>query len=129
MGAEHKTKVLLVDDEPIIRAVGTDALEEAGFEVIEAKDADDAVRILEMLGEVHVLFTDIRMPGSMNGLELARLVHERWPAMKILVTSGDTWPTTTQLPDDGHFLAKPYRMDALQNEVSSLMTCARAGRS
>jgi DNA-binding NtrC family response regulator len=125
MGVEYKTKILLVEDEPIIRAVGTDALEEAGFEVIEAKDADDAVRILELLGEVHVLFTDIRMPGSMNGLELAQLVHERWPAMKILVTSGDTWPTNTQLPDDGHFLPKPYRMDALQNEVCSLVTQAR----
>lgn len=122
MSVQYKTKILLVEDEPVIRAVGTDALEEAGFEVIEAIDADDAVRILEMLGEVHVLFTDIRMPGSMNGLELAQLVHERWPAMKILVTSGDTWPTSKQMPDDGHFLPKPYRMDALQNEVTSLFT-------
>lgn len=122
MGSRLKTKVLLVEDEPMIRAIGIDALEEAGFEVIEAQDADEAVRILEMLGEVHVLFTDIRMPGSMNGLELAKLVHERWPAMKILVTSGDTWPTSTQIPDDGHFLAKPYRLDALQNEVTSLLS-------
>jgi DNA-binding NtrC family response regulator len=122
MSAEYKTKILLVEDEPVIRAVGMDALEEAGFEVIEAIDADDAVRILESLGEVHVLFTDIRMPGSMNGLELAQLVHERWPAMKILVTSGDTWPTHKQLPDHGHFLPKPYRMDALQEEVSALLT-------
>ncbi|MBB4857353.1 DNA-binding NtrC family response regulator [Novosphingobium chloroacetimidivorans] len=111
----------MVEDEPMIRAIGIDALEEAGYEVIEAKDADEAVRILEMLGEVHVLFTDIRMPGSMNGLELAKLVHERWPAMKILVTSGDTWPTSTQIPDEGHFLAKPYRLDTLQNEVTSLL--------
>ncbi|VWX53287.1 conserved hypothetical protein [Novosphingobium sp. 9U] len=121
MGSRLKTKVLLVEDEPMIRAIGIDALEEAGFEVIEAKDADEAVRILELLGEVHVLFTDIRMPGSMNGLELAKLVHERWPAMKILVTSGDTWPTQTQIPDEGHFLPKPYRLEALQNEVSSLL--------
>lgn len=121
MGSRLKTKVLLVEDEPMIRAIGIDALEEAGYEVIEAKDADEAVRILEMLGEVHVLFTDIRMPGSMNGLELAKLVHERWPAMKILVTSGDTWPTSTQIPDEGHFLAKPYRLDTLQNEVTSLL--------
>jgi DNA-binding NtrC family response regulator len=112
---------LLVEDEPMIRAIGMDALEEAGFEVIEAKDADEAVRILEGLGEVHVLFTDVRMPGSMNGLELAQLVHERWPAMKILVTSGDTWPTPSALPDDGHFLPKPYRLDALQDEVTSLL--------
>jgi len=121
MGLQTRAKVLLVEDEPMIRAIGMDALEDAGYEVIEARDADEAVRILELLGEVHVLFTDIRMPGSMDGLALARLVHERWPAMKILITSGDTFPRTSQLPDDGHFLAKPYRMDALQNEVTSLL--------
>ncbi|MBB3938479.1 DNA-binding NtrC family response regulator [Novosphingobium fluoreni] len=121
MASRLKTRVLLVEDEPIIRAVGTDALEEAGFEVIEANDADHAVRILEMLGEVQVLFTDIRMPGSMNGLQLARLVHQRWPNMKILVTSGDTWPTTQQMPLEGHFLPKPYNLDVLQAEVTALL--------
>lgn len=121
MTDEHKTKVLLVEDEPIIRMIGSDALEDAGYEVIEARDADEAVRILEAAGEVHVLFTDIRMPGSMDGLALARLVHERWPAMKILITSGDTFPRAAQIPDAGHFLPKPYRLDALQNEVTSLL--------
>lgn len=120
MGSLSKTKILLVEDEPMIRAIGIDTLEEAGFEVIEAKDADEAMRILETAGEVHVLFTDIRMPGTMNGLELAKLVHERWPAMKILITSGDTWPPVSQIPDHGHFLPKPYRLDALQSEVTSL---------
>jgi DNA-binding NtrC family response regulator len=121
MGSQLKTKVLLVEDEPMIRAIGMDALEDAGYEVIEARDADEAVRILELLGEVHVLFTDVRMPGSMDGLELAKLVHERWPAMKILITSGDTWPRAAQIPDQGHFLPKPYRLEALQNEVTSLL--------
>jgi len=121
MDVQTKTKVLLVEDEPMIRAIGMDALEEAGYEVMEARDADEAVRILEQAGEVHVLFTDIRMPGSMDGLALAKLVHERWPAMKILITSGDTFPRTAQIPDDGHFLAKPYRLDALQSEVTSLL--------
>jgi len=120
MDVQTKTKVLLVEDEPMIRAIGMDALEEAGYEVMEARDADEAVRILEQAGEVHVLFTDIRMPGSMDGLALAKLVHERWPAMKILITSGDTFPRSAQIPDDGHFLAKPYRLDALQSEVTSL---------
>jgi len=104
----------------MIRAIGSDALEDAGYEVIEARDADEAVRILEAAGEVHVLFTDIRMPGSMDGLQLAQLVHERWPAIKILLTSGDTWPALAQIPDDGHFLPKPYRLDTLQREVNTL---------
>lgn len=115
------TKVLLVEDEPIIRMIGSDALAEAGFEVVEAKDADEAIRILERFGEVHLLFTDIRMPGSMNGLQLAQLVHERWPAVRILITSGDTWPPVSQIPEEGHFLPKPYRLDALQHEVCALL--------
>jgi DNA-binding NtrC family response regulator len=116
-----KAKVLLVEDEPMIRAIGTDALEEAGYEVIEAANADEAMRILEHVGEVHVLFTDIRMPGSMDGLALAQLVHDRWPAIKILITSGDTFPRSAQIPDAGHFIAKPYGLNALQNEVTSLL--------
>jgi DNA-binding NtrC family response regulator len=121
MASQNKSKVLLVEDEPMIRAIGIDALEDAGYEVIEARDADEAVRILEAAGEVQVLFTDIRMPGSMDGLALANLVHERWPAMKILITSGDTFPRAAQLPYDGHFLAKPYRLETLQSEVTSLL--------
>lgn len=120
MGREAKTRVLLVEDEPLIRAVGTDALMDAGFEVIEARDADEAMQILEGAGALDVLFTDIRMPGSMDGLALAQLVHQRWPDMKILITSGDTFPRTAQIPDSGHFLAKPYRLEALQEEVSAL---------
>jgi len=116
-----KHRVLLVEDEAIVRLIGADALEDAGYEVIDAASADEALRILEAIEEIEVLFTDIRMPGSMDGLELAKLVHERWPAIKILVTSGDTWPPKKILPDDGRFLAKPYKIERLQDEVSRLL--------
>ncbi len=114
-------KILLVEDEALIRMVGSDALADAGYEVIEASSADHALTVLEKAGEVHLLFTDIRMPGSMDGLQLAGLVHKRWPAMKILVTSGDTWPPKEQIPDDGRFIAKPYLPQMLQREVDHLV--------
>ncbi|TCU58180.1 response regulator receiver domain-containing protein [Novosphingobium sp. PhB57] len=113
-------KVLLVEDEALIRVIGTDALEEAGYDVLEAGSADEALEILEAYNEVLVLFTDIRMPGSLNGLELARIVHERWPKMKLLLTSGDTWPSENEIPDDGRFLPKPYRVETLRREIDEM---------
>lgn len=111
----------MVEDETLVRIVGSDALTDAGFEVLEAASADDALRILETADEVSVLLTDIRMPGSMDGLQLAHLVHARWPAIKILLTSGDTWPQRDAIPDDGRFLAKPYDLQTLQDEVEGLI--------
>ncbi|MGO4170102.1 response regulator [Novosphingobium sp. YAF33] len=113
-------KVLLVEDEALIRVIGTDALEEAGYDVLEAGSADEALEILEAYSEVLVLFTDIRMPGSLNGLELARIVHERWPKMKLLLTSGDTWPSENEIPDDGRFLPKPYSVETLRREIDEM---------
>ena len=118
--SEERRTVLVVEDEMTVRLIGADALADAGYEVIEAASADEALRVLEDADEVHLLFTDIRMPGRMDGLQLADEVHRRWPNIKILVTSGDTWPSKDRIPDDGHFLSKPYRLDALQDEVASL---------
>ena len=88
---------------------------------MEAASADEALQILERHGDVEVLFTDIRMPGSMNGLELARVVHNRWPAVKILVTSGDTFPKDSEIADSGRFLAKPYSTERLKCEIDLLV--------
>lgn len=120
VGSSIKRTVLLVEDEVTVRIIGSDALADAGYDVLEAESADEAIRLMEVAGEVHVLFTDIRMPGSMDGLQLAALVHQRWPQVKILVTSGDTWPPRNRIPDHGRFLAKPYRLDALRHEVDGL---------
>jgi two-component system, response regulator PdtaR len=105
----------------MVRMVGADALADAGYEVIEAASADEAIQLLEGAGQVHLLFTDVRMPGSMDGLSLANFVHDRWPAMRILITSGDTWPPKKAIPDDGGFIAKPYKVEALQHEVDRLI--------
>ena len=106
----------------LLRLIGSDTLADAGFEVLEADNADAALLLLAEDRNIQVLFTDIRMPGSMDGLELARVVHERWPEIKILLTSGDTWPAPEVIPDDGRFLAKPYRLSNLQREITALMS-------
>lgn len=105
----------------IVRLIGGDTLTDAGYDVVEAASADEALQILDQHGAVEVLFTDIRMPGSMDGLELARVVHERWPAIKILITSGDTFPARSAIADDGRFLAKPYSTELLCREVDALL--------
>ena len=71
---------------------------------------------------MQVLFTDIRMPGSMDGLQLAGVVHRRWPLIRILLTSGDTHPSSDAIPDDGRFLAKPYRFESLSRELDTLLS-------
>jgi YesN/AraC family two-component response regulator len=93
-------------DEPLVRMTAADELAEAGFQVLEAANADVALAVLEARSdEVHVLFTDIDMPGSMNDLRLAENVHTRWPHIALLISSGYQRPYPDQIPDDGQFLA------------------------
>jgi two-component system, response regulator PdtaR len=114
--------VLIVDDEELIRMVGSDVLYEGGYRVLEAACASEALACLERDAEVTVLFTDINMPGVPDGLGLARLVHERWPRIKILVASGQVRPAPGDLPDKGLFLSKPYRAEDLLGLVRGLTT-------
>ena len=100
--------VLIVEDEPLIRLGAVKIIEDGGFEVIEAASADEAIRILECRGDIRVVFTDIHMPGSMDGLRLAHAVRNRWPPTKIIVTSGRDLITEQDLPERGRFFAKPY---------------------
>jgi CheY-like chemotaxis protein len=102
--------VLLVEDEGLVRLMTADMLEEAGFCVLEAGDADAAWRLLEERPDIGVLFTDVDMPGSMNGFDLARRVAERWPRIRLVITSGRCAPKPRDVPDDGRFIAKPYDM-------------------
>jgi DNA-binding NtrC family response regulator len=102
--------VLVVEDEPLIRMNAVDMLGEAGFAVLEAANADAALGLLEARAhEIAALFTDIRMPGSMDGMALVALVAERWPDIRPFVTSGHTALRDADIPDHGRFLAKPYR--------------------
>ena len=116
--------VLFVEDEPLIRMIGSEVLSDDGYDVLEASTAWEALNILEDSAPVGVLVTDIRMPGHMNGIELARAVHKRWPNIKLLLTSGDTILTSEEIPDSGHFLAKPYQAEQLRREVRDLLNAA-----
>jgi len=100
--------VLIVDDEPLVRLCAVETVEDAGFEVIEAANADEALRILESRSDIHVVFTDVHMPGSMDGLKLAHAIRNRWPPIKIIVTSGREKVAEQDLPAGGRFVAKPY---------------------
>ena len=113
--------VLIVEDEPLLRMLAVEVVEEAGFIAIEARDADEAVALLESRADISLLFTDIDMPGSMDGLKLAYAVRDRWPPIKILVVSGKQRLQLTELPSNSCFLGKPYQMAALVEELSSLV--------
>jgi two-component system, response regulator PdtaR len=104
--------ILIVEDEALVRLLGVGTFADAGFRVIEAINGDQALGLLEADSEVQLLFTDVRMPGKMNGLALAREVHDRWPHIGIMVVSGQSIPETHELPAGCRFLRKPYCPDA-----------------
>jgi two-component system, response regulator PdtaR len=125
MSSVHSTSpnpetVLLVDDDGLVRMFGVDLLEEAGFRVIEAESADAALQVLEaQANTVSVLLTDVHMPGSMNGHELARVVYERWPSIKIVITSGRALIPPRDIPDHGRFVSKPWKLEAMVGAIES----------
>jgi len=100
--------VLVVEDEPVIRLSAMDMVEAAGCEAIGVLDADAAARLLETRTDIRAVFTDIHMPGSMDGLGLMRLVKDRWPCVPVLVASGITSIAPADLPSGVCFVAKPY---------------------
>jgi CheY-like chemotaxis protein len=113
--------VLVVEDEPMVRFVAVTALEDAGFTVAEAGDAAEALSMLaEYAGAVHVVFTDIQMPGAVDGLALARLVRERWPDVAVILASGRAFPLRTDLPPGSAFLSKPYNLSDVVARVRAV---------
>ena len=106
--ASKRPVVLIVEDEFLLRIDAVDMIAAAGFEVVEAGNADEAIEVLESRRDITVVFTDIQMPGSMDGLKLARAVRGRWPPIKIVATSGHANVGETDLPEGGRFLPKPY---------------------
>jgi CheY-like chemotaxis protein len=103
-----------------------DELEEAGFQVLEATNADEALKVLEARSdEVQVLFTDVNMPGSMDGIALAERVYERWPRVLLLISSGYARPRPEEIPDHGHFMPKPYCGATLVRHIMEMMQTQR----
>jgi CheY-like chemotaxis protein len=115
--AGGKAVVLVVDDEPLLRMAAIDLVEEAGFEAIQASSADEAILLLESRMDIRVIFTDIEMPGTMNGLLLAAAVRRRWPPIKIIIVSGRQSPAEADMPEGSVFFAKPYPHHELRSRM------------
>lgn len=106
--AQKGTTVIVVEDETIVRMDIAMSLEDEGFIVLEASNADEAIGLLNAHPEISLMFTDIDMPGSMDGLKLAEAVRDRWPPVKIIIASGHRQLRDDLLPIEGKFFSKPY---------------------
>lgn len=115
-----KQMVLVVEDELILRNLATEIVREAGFEAIEATNADEAVLILETHTDIRIVFTDIDMPGSLDGMKLAACIRDRWPPIEIILTSGHGLPMRTALPPRAQFIAKPYQVSNVVRMLKQL---------
>jgi len=115
-------KILVVEDEPLIRLGLTSLMEDAGYEVVEAGGADGAIRMLEADREIGLVVTDVDMPGSMDGIRLAHFVADRWPPVRLIVISGKVGVAPGQLPDGARFISKPYREPMLLGVVSAMVS-------
>src|SRR6202035_5104176 len=113
--------VLIVEDEMLLRMRAVDMVEDAGFTAVEAINADDAIALLESRSDIELLFTDIQMPGSMDGLKLAYAVHERWPLIKIILVSGQLKLTDSDKPAASRFFGKPLDVKQMIAEMQDMM--------
>jgi CheY-like chemotaxis protein len=121
MEKQRRLVVLIVEDEPLMLMDALHLVTEAGFEAIGAKNADEAIRILESRADIGVVFTDVNMPGSMDGIKLAHAVRNRWPPIEIIVTSGLTLANVQELlPERGIFFPKPYTPAQVVNALNRL---------
>lgn len=116
----HKAIVLVVEDEPILRMLAVDVVEEVGFEAIEASNANEAVAILEARHDIRMVFTDVDMPGGMSGLKLAAAIRDRWPPIEVIVTSDKPIPSGLDLPARVMFIPKPFDMKHLHDALRRL---------
>jgi CheY-like chemotaxis protein len=117
---QERPIVLVVEDEFLIRQYAVEMINEAGFEAIEAANADEAIEILECRSDIRIVFTDVHMPGSIDGLRLAHAVRDRWPPIKLIVTSGHMTVGERALPPGGRFFSKPYQPSEIGRALHEL---------
>src|SRR4051812_18669990 len=113
--------VLVVEDEMVLRMRAVDIVEDAGFKAVEAVNADEALSILESRSDISLLFSDIQMPGTMDGLKLAHAVHDRWPSIKIILVSGQVRPSDDDQPADSRFFGKPLEMKHMIAQLQEMV--------
>ena len=105
----------------MVRMVAVDALSDCGLRLYEAADADEALEVIAEHPDIGLVFTDIDMPGAMDGLKLVQRIHKLWPKIELIVTSGRERLLDRQLPDHGSFLPKPYQPSKLVELVIEKM--------
>jgi CheY-like chemotaxis protein len=113
--------VLVVEDEMMLRMRVVDMVEDAGYVPVEAVDADEAMAILVSRSDIALMLTDVQMPGSMNGLQLAHAVHERWPPIKIILASGQLKLSGSDIPQNSRFFGKPLLSDEIIAEMREML--------
>jgi CheY-like chemotaxis protein len=118
--ASGKPVILVVEDEFLVRMLAVSVAKDSGFEVLSAGTADEAIKILESRSDIRLVFTDVNMPGSMDGLRLAHAVRNRWPPVELIVTSGHSHIRRDELPERGRFFAKPYDIHALSQAFQEM---------
>jgi two-component system, response regulator PdtaR len=117
-----KGVVLVVEDHPLVRMAVLEVLIEAGFEALEASSAGEAIRILETRQDIHLVFTDAEMPGTMDGVELVHYIRKRWRPVKLIVVSGKTESPPGQLPSGAKFFPKPYRETSVVEAMVGMLS-------
>lgn len=122
--SQARTNILVVEDEILVRVIIADHLRDAGYVVVEAGGADEALEYLSTSNDVRLVFSDVRMPGSMDGLEFARQVRRLFPNMPIILASGHL---LTGDADDIPLFSKPYRLDAVTAKIRALLGAAEHG--
>jgi DNA-binding NtrC family response regulator len=113
--------VLIVDDEPLLRLMNADMLTDAGFDVIEASNADEALALLDQNRDVRVVFTDVEMPGQLDGFALADRIGRTYPLIGVVVTSGRRFPSATFNATSQQFLPKPYSLDKVVRLIDTFV--------
>ena len=120
MTSRPAATILVVEDEPLIRMDLAAVLEDMGFQVLEAANADEAIALLEFDPAITTVITDVDMPGTMDGLALTFVVRDRWPPCRLIVVSGHRRPNTSDMAVDSRFIRKPLTTGDLQRTLAEL---------
>ncbi|XKM39817.1 response regulator [Rhizobium ruizarguesonis] len=120
-----KAVVLVVEDSAIIRMSAVDLVFSAGYEALEACDADEAIRILEARNDIDLVFTDVQMPGTMDGIKLSHYIRDRWPPVRLIVASGAAILEQSDLPTGSRAFSKPYDNHAITDAMAHLLSIGK----
>lgn len=118
---DGKKLVLVVEDDALLKMAAADLVTEAGYVALQASNADEALAILYARADIDLVFTDVEMPGTMNGLKLCQFIRERWPPVKLILVSGAAILAEHDLPEGSRFFGKPYHDHAIVKEMARML--------